>query len=73
MAAADNHDMQTFQARQSYDYRIREAICETGDRDLFPELKIPPCEVGFAAECLMSSRTISPLVIVPIWLLRFGN
>ncbi len=41
MAAADNHDMQTFQARQSYDYRIREAICETGDRDLFPELNIP--------------------------------
>ncbi|MCZ6529540.1 MAG: DDE-type integrase/transposase/recombinase [Chloroflexi bacterium] len=33
--------MQTFQPRQSYDYRIREAICETGDRDLFPELNIP--------------------------------
>ena len=27
--------------RQSYDHRIREAICETGDRDLFPDLKIP--------------------------------
>jgi putative transposase len=25
----------------TYDYRIQEAICETGDRDLFPELNIP--------------------------------
>jgi putative transposase len=33
--------MRTPHARQIYDYRIRQAICETGDRDLFPELNIP--------------------------------
>jgi hypothetical protein len=27
--------------RRTYDYRIQEAICESGDRDLYPELKIP--------------------------------
>jgi putative transposase len=27
--------------RRTYDYRIQEAICESGDRDLFPELNIP--------------------------------
>ncbi len=27
--------------RRTYDYRIREAIRESGDRDLFPELNIP--------------------------------
>jgi len=26
---------------RTYDYRIREAICESGDRELFPELNIP--------------------------------
>ena len=33
--------MQTSRPRRTYDYRIQEAIRETGDRDLFPELKIP--------------------------------
>ena len=33
--------MQTSQPRRSYDHRIQEAICESGDRDLFPELNIP--------------------------------
>ncbi len=33
--------MQTSHPRRTYDYRIQEAICETGDRDLFPELNIP--------------------------------
>ena len=33
--------MQPSQPRRSYDYRIQEAICESGDRDLFPELNIP--------------------------------
>jgi putative transposase len=33
--------MRTPHARRIYDYRIRETICETGDRDLFPELGIP--------------------------------
>ena len=33
--------MQTSQPRRSYDYRIQGAICESGDRDLFPELNIP--------------------------------
>jgi hypothetical protein len=28
-------------SRRTYDYRIREAICESGDWDLFPELNIP--------------------------------
>ena len=33
--------MHTSHPRRTYDYRIQEAICETGDRDLFPELNIP--------------------------------
>ena len=33
--------MQTSLPRRSYDYRIREAICESRDPDLFPELNIP--------------------------------
>ena len=37
------HDvaMEALHSRRTYDYRIQEAICESGDRDLFPELKIP--------------------------------
>ncbi len=33
--------MANLHSRRIYDYRIQGAICETGDRDLFPELKIP--------------------------------
>jgi hypothetical protein len=33
--------MTTPRTRRSYDHRIREMICETGDPALFPELKIP--------------------------------
>ncbi|MBJ19007.1 MAG: hypothetical protein CL933_06220 [Deltaproteobacteria bacterium] len=33
--------MANLRSRRTYDYRIQEAICESGDRDLFPELKIP--------------------------------
>ena len=33
--------MQATLPRRSYDHRIREAICETRDPDLFPELQIP--------------------------------
>jgi len=33
--------MEALPPRRTYDYRIQEAICETGDRDLFPELNIP--------------------------------
>jgi hypothetical protein len=33
--------MTTLRTRRTYDHRIREMICETGDPDLFPELKIP--------------------------------
>jgi putative transposase len=33
--------MQSSHSRRTYDYRIQEAICESGDRDLFPELGIP--------------------------------
>jgi hypothetical protein len=33
--------MEALHSRRTYDYRIQEAICETGDRDLFPELEIP--------------------------------
>ncbi len=33
--------MQIAHSRRTYDYRIQEAICESGDRDLFPELEIP--------------------------------
>jgi hypothetical protein len=33
--------MEAHHARRTYDYRIQHAICETGDRDLFPDLEIP--------------------------------
>ncbi len=33
--------MEALHSRRTYDYRIQEAICESGDRDLFPELSIP--------------------------------
>ncbi len=33
--------MTDLHSRRTYDYRIQEAICESGDRDLFPELNIP--------------------------------
>jgi len=33
--------MQTSLPGQSYDHRIREAMCESRDPDLFPELDIP--------------------------------
>ena len=33
--------MQTSHARRTYDYRIQEAICKSGDRELYPELDIP--------------------------------
>ena len=33
--------MRTPHSRRIYDYRIRQTFCETGDRDLFPELNIP--------------------------------
>jgi transposase InsO family protein len=33
--------MADLHSRRTYDYRIQEAICESGDRDLFPDLNIP--------------------------------
>lgn len=33
--------MTTLRTRRTYDHRIREVTCETGDPDVFPELKIP--------------------------------
>ena len=33
--------MQGSHSRRTYGYRIQEAICESGDQDLFPELEIP--------------------------------
>jgi hypothetical protein len=33
--------MTTLRTRRTYDHRIREMIWETGNPDLFPELKIP--------------------------------
>jgi hypothetical protein len=33
--------MQTTQSRRTYDHRNREAILETRDRNLYPELEIP--------------------------------
>jgi transposase InsO family protein len=33
--------MQAAHSRRTYDHRIQEAICETGNRELFPELNIP--------------------------------
>ena len=38
---ADRSRMQTTHGRRTYDHRIREAILESGERDLFPELRIP--------------------------------
>ena len=40
-ASADTLQMEALRSRRTYDYRIQEAICESGDRDLFPELNIP--------------------------------
>ena len=39
--SADAFQMQSSHSRRTYDHRIQEAICESGDRDLFPELEIP--------------------------------
>ena len=39
--SADTHWMRTPPARRIYDHRIRQTICETGDRDVFPDLNIP--------------------------------
>ena len=33
--------MEALRCRRTFDYRIQEAICESGDRELFPELNIP--------------------------------
>jgi hypothetical protein len=33
--------MAALHSRRTYDYRIQEAICESGDRELFPQLDIP--------------------------------
>ena len=33
--------MEALHSRRTYDYRIQGAICESGDRELFPELNIP--------------------------------
>ena len=41
IAKVDTHWMRIPHSRRIYDYRIRQTICETGDRDLFPELDIP--------------------------------
>ncbi len=38
---ADTPRMQTTQSRRTYDHRIREAILESGDRNLYAELEIP--------------------------------
>ena len=45
IASADTHWMRTPHSRRIYDYRIRQTFCETGDRDLFPELNIPSSTV----------------------------
>jgi hypothetical protein len=33
--------MEALHSRRTYDYRIQEAICDSGDRELFPDLNIP--------------------------------
>ncbi len=40
--------MQTAQPRRAYDHRIKQAIIETGDRNLLPDLKIPKSTVQSA-------------------------
>jgi putative transposase len=37
--------MAALHSRRTYDHRIRQAICESGDRELFPELRIPPSTI----------------------------
>ena len=37
--------MAALHSRRTYDHRIRQAICESGDRELFPELSIPPSTI----------------------------
>jgi hypothetical protein len=40
-SSADTFQIEALRSRRTYEDRIQEAICETGDRDLFPELNIP--------------------------------
>jgi hypothetical protein len=40
-ASADTFQMEALHSRRTYDDRIQEAICESGDRELFPALNIP--------------------------------
>jgi hypothetical protein len=43
-----------------YDYRIQEAICEFGDRILFPELNIPPSTIRRSSSITSDSQKPTP-------------
>ena len=47
--------MQISHSRRTYDYRIQEAICESGDRDLFPDLEIPRSRASYAGQALATA------------------
>ena len=54
--------MQTAQSRRTYDHRIKQAILESGDRNLFPELKIPESTVRSWIHRGVSDAVTSDLV-----------
>jgi transposase InsO family protein len=54
--------MQTTQPRRTYDHRIKQAILESGDRALFPELKIPQSTVRSWIHRGVSDAVTSELV-----------
>ena len=47
--------MQTTQSRRTYDNRIKEAIFETGDRNLYAELEIPQSRASGAGQALATA------------------
>jgi len=54
--------MQTSQPRRTYDHRIKQAILESGDRNLFPELEIPESTVRSWIHRGVSDAVTSELV-----------
>ncbi len=54
--------MRTAQPRRTYDHRIKQAILETGDRNLFPDLKIPKSTVRSWVHRGVPDAVVSDLV-----------
>jgi hypothetical protein len=54
--------MQTAQSRRTYDHRIKQAILESENRDLFPELEIPQSRASALGGLLHVDVTIIRLL-----------